>query len=111
MVAKPIEMEIFLTWIDHDKARLYQFTQEKMERTILHKKNSSDFMSDVSNRLKSASRILILGPGVAMQSFKRYLDENHPNIAKNIMGCEELIEPTDMAIAECAQRFFKQEAS
>ena len=115
-------MSIFVIWVDRDHAKLFQFSNEKMERINLHashqdhhthrldqidqKQQDNSFFSEVAARLSEATRILILGPGVAKHHFQNYLTEHLPALAKKIAGCETVDHPTDSQIAALARKFF-----
>lgn len=115
-------MSVFVVWVDRETAKVFQFSNEKMERTVLHAQNSEhhthalesvdhqrqerSFFKDVVGRLAEAARILILGPGVAKHHFQTYLMEQFPAVAKRVVGCETVDHPTDPQIAALAKRFF-----
>jgi len=116
-------MSIFVIWIDREHAKLFQFSNDKMERKALHAKHpdhhthvigqldlaqwEKTFFTEVANHLESSSQILILGPGIAKHHFQTYLMEHHPLLSKKVVGCEAVDHPTDGQIASLARRFFK----
>ena len=118
-------MSIFVIWVDREHAKLFQFSQEKMERKNLqarhtdhhtHRQDSLDdkqhehsFFSDLSSQISEAAKVLILGPGVAKHHFQNYLIEHQPGLAKKVVGCETVDHPTDPEIAAYAKRFFGTE--
>ena len=115
-------MSVFVIWIDREHAKLFQFSEEKMERKNLeaqhvdhhtHRVDGIDvqqrekaFYSQLLEHLTDATRILILGPGVAKHHFQTYLMEHFPLVAKKIAGCETVDHPTDSQIAALARKFF-----
>jgi stalled ribosome rescue protein Dom34 len=115
-------MALIALWIDREHAKFFTFSQERMERTHLdarhmehhnHAKDHNDasrwenkFFADVANRLREASQVLILGPGMAKHHFRTYLMEHVPLVAKAVVGCETVSHPTDPQIAAMASRFF-----
>jgi stalled ribosome rescue protein Dom34 len=119
-------MSIFVIWVDREHAKLFQFSNEKMERKTLQarhhdhhthqhdqldqKQQESAFFSLVVESLSEASRILILGPGVAKHHFQTYLMEHQPALAKKIVGCETVDHPTDPQIVALARKFFNMDS-
>ncbi|MBC7691807.1 MAG: hypothetical protein H7222_08550 [Methylotenera sp.] len=113
-------MPAFVVWIDRHEALLYQFSQTKMEHRIFKAENGSEissesghsqqrrnFHSTLASELQGAAKILILGPGVAKHHFQNHLAEQHPLLAKRVVGCESLEKATDSLVAAMARRFFK----
>lgn len=122
-------MSIFVIWVDREHARIFQFSNEKMERKHLQarhqdhhthpfdgidqKKQESEFFTEVITHLAipevESTRILILGPGVAKHHFQNFLNEHQPALAKKVVGCETVDHPTDAQIAALARKFFNLE--
>lgn len=118
-------MSIFVVWLDQEHARIFQFSNEKMERTQLrarhtdhhtHRPDSLDhqnheraFFALLSTHLESAGQLLILGPGLAKNHFQKFLIENIPTLAKAVVGCEDSDHPSDGQIASLARKFFRLE--
>jgi stalled ribosome rescue protein Dom34 len=115
-------MSVFVIWIDQEHAKIFQFSNEKMERKNIAarhqdhhthrldhldlKQQEKAFFSDTAAQLSDAKRVLILGPGAAKQHFQNYLVENQPALGKKIVGCETVDHPTDAQIAALARKFF-----
>lgn len=113
-------MSFFAIWIDRKTAKLFQVSQDKMERQTIHlhsiehhthpfdefdkKRQEHHFYSEIGEQLKSAETILILGPGVAKHHFQNYLTEHFPSVARKIVGCETIDHPTDSQIAAMAKK-------
>ena len=116
-------MSIFVVWIDRQHAKLFHFSNEKMERKNLssshpehhtHREDRMDddqherkFFGEVARELAAAAQILILGPGVAKHHFQNHLAEHVPALAKKVAGCETVDHPSDAQIAALARRFFR----
>lgn len=114
---------VSVVWIDREQAKVFQISQEKMERKSIRAKHvehhthsieeidrarfARAFFTEVAKDLEGASSILILGPGLAKHQFQTHLVEHHPMLAKRIAGCETVDHPTDAQIAAMAQTFFK----
>ena len=119
-------MPISVIWIDQDIAKVFQISDEKMERKTfqahqaLHHTHSLDhkdqarketpFFTEVSTAIGASDQILILGPGMAKHHFQNFLIEHSPLKGKKIVGCETVDHPTDAQIAALAKKFFKIEA-
>lgn len=105
-------MSVFVIWVDREHAKLFQFSGEKMERKLLQSSHQERaFFSEAATHLKDASRVLILGPGVAKHHFQNYLLEHEPLLAKKVVGCETVDEPTDPQIAAFARKLFNMPAA
>lgn len=116
-------MTFFVIWIDRAKAKIFQFSQEKMERKTLrshlpdhhtHRQDSNDleqkerrFFQGVSDAISPNSQILILGPGIVKHHFQNYLNEHYPILSKMVVACETVDHPTDPQIAAQALKYFK----
>lgn len=120
-------MSVSVVWIDREHAKIFQISQEKMERKTIRSKHVEHhthsiedldrmrfervFFSDVAKSIEDASSILILGPGLAKHQFQTHLIEHHPLLAKRIAGCETVDHPTDAQIAAMAQSFFNLQSA
>jgi stalled ribosome rescue protein Dom34 len=116
-------MSMIAIWIDRNHAKIFQFSEEKMERQNLsarhtdhhtHRPDELDytqrdrkFFGELAQHLGTASQLLILGPGMAKHHFQNYLREHAPLVARNVIGCETVDHPTDPQIAEVARRCFR----
>lgn len=116
-------MSVYVIWIDRHNAKLFEFSNEKMERKNLQarhqdhhthrfdsmdvKRQELEFFGEVANEIRDPSRILILGPGMAKHHFRTYLVEHRPVLARTVMGCENVDHPTDAQIAALARSVFK----
>lgn len=120
-------MSIYVVWVDREHAKLFQFSQEKMERKSFQarhfdhhthrldgldqRRQEAAFFSDVVSHLSEAAKLLILGPGVAKHHFQNYLGEHFPILAKKVVACETVDHPTDPQIAAIARKFFNRVVS
>lgn len=109
-------------WLDHEHAKLFHFSEEHMERETVRatrvdhhthrldgdEKNHPVMYDEIAAKLEQASRILILGPGLAKTHFQNRLLEKHPAIAKKVVGCETSDHPTDHQIAAYAMKYFQK---
>ncbi|MDR3608581.1 MAG: hypothetical protein P4M08_14555 [Oligoflexia bacterium] len=115
-------MSFTAIWIDRENAKLFHFSNSKMERVSLrsrhqdhhthpfdqldHQQQDRKFFAEIATHLADSTRVLILGPGVAKHHFQNYLVEQLPAVAKTIVGCETVDHPTGAQIAALAQKFF-----
>lgn len=116
-------MSIFAVWIDREHAKIFQVAADKMERQTVqsgapthhtHQKDHLDqerqehrLFAEVVTKLKEATNLLIIGPGIAKHHFQNYLTEHHPILARKISACETVDHPTDHQIAALAKKFYK----
>ena len=119
-------MSVLVIWIDREHAKLFQFSEEKMERKNLEarhtdhhthrldqldvKRQEHEFYSEIATHFPESERILIVGPGVAKHHYQTFLTEHFPALAKKVAGCETLDHPTDPQIAALARKFFSVSA-
>jgi stalled ribosome rescue protein Dom34 len=116
-------MKATVVWVDKEQAKLFHLTEEKMERESIrapghpnHHTHGKDqlkdsqqdrrLFSEVANKIKGSTSILILGPGVAKHHFRNYLAEHQPALSRKVVGCETVDHPTDAQIAALARKFF-----
>lgn len=114
-------MPIFVVWLDSIHAKIFQFSNEKMERSAIHSHplehpspgaidiqiQEKIFFNEITEKLGVASKILILGPGNAKTQFQNFLNLHKPLIARSVIGCETLDYPDDAQIADVARKFFR----
>lgn len=115
-------MNVSVVWLDSEHARLFQFSEDKMERETIHAKrlplddvqlekserNSGPLYDQLVGKLLDTHRILILGPEIAGTHFLNYLRKNHPLSAKKVIACEPSDHPSDQQIAAYAMKYFQK---
>ncbi len=113
---------ISVVWLDLENAKIFHFSDERMERETLHatrvdhhthrrdndEKDSVNMYDDLARRISKSSKVLILGPGVAKDHFSTRLRENFPDVAKKVVACEAADHPSDAQIASYALRYFRK---
>jgi stalled ribosome rescue protein Dom34 len=116
-----------VVWIDHREAKVVDFTSDAVHRTTLHSESASrrvhhragsvgsghakddhHFFDQVVEAIGSAREVLVVGPGEAKHSFKRYVSERHGDVAKRVVGVETADHPTDGELLAMARRSFKR---
>jgi stalled ribosome rescue protein Dom34 len=111
-----------VVWVDLEKAKIFHFSEDRMERETLfatrvdhhtHRLENDErdcwpMYDEIGKKLGRANRVLILGPGVAKTHLYNRLKENFPRVAKQIVGCESSDHPTDHQIAEYAMKYFQK---
>jgi stalled ribosome rescue protein Dom34 len=113
-------MNLAVVWIDLEQAKLFQFSDDRMQREVIHashvdhhthridndERDSIPMYEDFASRLVKDKKILILGPGTARTHFWNHLKEKHKKVAECVVGCEPSDHPTDHKIAAKALEFF-----
>ena len=113
-------MPFYAVWIDREKARVFQFSDEKMERVVLEATHqdhhthqldheeleSKKFYGEVAEQLGKDGRILVVGPGVIKEHFCSFLTKRFAQISARVVGCETVDHPTDHQIAAIALKYF-----
>lgn len=115
-------MSAFVLYLDREHAKIFKLMPDlteklKMDKHIHHHhtsgdvdkaKDSTPFFKEVSEALKPASEILVLGHGIAKDQFVHFLEKHHSSdLAKKIVGNETVDKPTDNQVLDHARRFFK----
>lgn len=117
-------MTEYVVWLDSNEAHIFALKSSGIEKSNLkkagakhHTNNKKDhhgadpatehFYSDLGAKLKSASQILILGPGLAKTHFKTHLEKHHSDVVKKIVAVENSDHPTDHQVLATARNFFK----
>lgn len=109
-------MSMSVVWVDLEKAKLFHFSEDRMEREMLFAARvDPDFAipdfaiyDEIAEKLSPAHRVLILGPGIARIHLNNRLKEKFPLIAKRVVGCESSEHPTDDQIAAHAMKYFQK---
>ncbi|MBS1982640.1 MAG: hypothetical protein JST16_00595 [Bdellovibrionales bacterium] len=113
-------MTAFVLWIDSEHAKIFQFTPAGVETHAMkraepdhhthasaEKHNSEHFFHQVADKLKAATELLIVGPGLAKSHFKTHLEQHHHQaLAKKVLGVEAMDHPTDAQIMAAGRKFF-----
>ena len=121
-----MDHEHAVIWIDHREARLLKFgltgsTTENIrshthERQVHHKANSigdgqappdKPFFEHVASALRGIISLVVAGPSSAKTELVSHLRENHPDVAKAIVGVEPLDHPTDGELLNFARKYLR----
>lgn len=116
-----------IVWIDHQIAHLYAYTKDKVREIdiirapdtgrghIHHKAGtpgpghvpiSQSFLKDIGQGVRDAQEILIVGPGDAKESLKRFLKEHWPHVSRRIIGTEPMSKANEAEIHAFAEPIF-----
>lgn len=115
-------MTMSVIWLDLENAKLFHFSEDRMERSSLkathidhhtHRRENDErdcvsMYDELAARLVKTQRILILGPGVAKDHFFNRMKDRFPDVAKRVVGCESSDHPTDNQIAAYAIQYFNK---
>ena len=112
-------------WIDHREAHVMFLSEDADEAEIIETKSmhphlhhksgeigsgkvafDSKYFESVTNAVKDAKEILILGPGSAKVELTKYAHKNAGEVAERIVGIETANHPTDKQILAFARKFF-----
>lgn len=115
-------MTAVVIWVDRQHAKLFLFSEVKMERQTVHAdqpehhthsqdqldaaRKERKLFAAVVDRIQEARALLILGPGVAKHHFHNYLSEHVPALARKVIACETVDHSTDAQIADMAMKYF-----
>tara|TARA_B110001454_G_C12723220_1_gene435924 strand:- start:8793 stop:9206 length:414 start_codon:yes stop_codon:yes gene_type:complete len=115
-------MSDYIVWLDSEKAHVFELNaelkqsklqKENFEHQIKHKKGNHEqhlneiLFKKIAERLTESNKILLMGPGLAKNQFRVYLDEHHTHsLGKHVVGVETCDHPTDNQILAIARKFF-----
>jgi hypothetical protein len=96
-----------IVWIDRNHARLYRYDRIPPFEQILpiQVPGRHYFFERLTGLLEDADRVLIVGPGVSKYRLSAYIRETTPQIARKIVGCEELNGPGECQLRELAEKY------
>ena len=102
-------MSVSILWLDRDIAKIFHFSDDRMERTVVHLEAKGQESYDVlTGHLNLSKKVLILSPGGAGEEFMDRIRIRYPEIAKRVVGCETLTSADDAAVAEYAVKYFRK---
>jgi hypothetical protein len=95
-----------IVWIDRTHARLYRYDRiPPFEQNLpLQAPASHSIFERLIGLLEDADRVLIVGPGVSRYRLSAYIRETAPQIARKIVGCEELEQPEEFQLRALAEK-------
>jgi len=116
-------MSAYIVWMDSTSAKVFHMEGEQVRaskamrhdhdhhtqnRNDAKHKDSPRFFMEVAQQLAgSTDAVLLVGPGVAKNHFVTYLDNHHrKDLARRIVGTENMDHPTDGQIVAYAKRYF-----
>jgi stalled ribosome rescue protein Dom34 len=110
-------------WIDHREARIFHVDAESPDgKTVCapthhvhrhpkgqasdHPDDAHHFFSEVARELKSAERVLVVGPSTAKLQFIHYAYKHDASLEPRIVGIETVDHPTDGELVAYSKRYF-----
>jgi len=114
-----------VVWIDHAKARVFHFSVEEADRTVIRPDHAvrdihhgqkrtghripddRAFFERVAEAIADAGAILIVGPAEEKDDFAKFLAKKHPAIRAHVEAVESADHPTDGELLDHARRFVK----
>jgi stalled ribosome rescue protein Dom34 len=116
----------FVVWIDHREAHVIQFNPEDAEASIVHPKSKHEhlhhkqsavgsgrlpedhaYYQAVSDAIRNAGEILIVGPSSAKLELFKHLQKHAPAVAARVVSVETVDHPTDGELLKFARRHFE----
>lgn len=114
-----------VVWLDHQEARVFTFSPDAADRTVLHAHGAHrnlrhgkghlmgrksppdrDYLAAIADALGPTPEILVVGPGQAKLEFIKYAHDTDPALAERIIGVETEDHPTDNQILAHARAYF-----
>jgi hypothetical protein len=101
-------MMVAVLWLDGSRAKLFRFSDTRMERQTFGGEHMHDRIAEA---LAEEKRILILGTKSERARFERRLQEWYPETASRVIGSEEAGHPSDQEIATFATTYLRRRPS
>lgn len=91
-------MKRFTVWLDHQDAYIFEYMGMEVKETHIEanaarpqtKEHQKKFYHEIAEKLKDASILLVLGPGMAKEEFRNHCEDHHHLIAKIIFKVENM---------------------
>ena len=115
-----------IVWIDHREARIFHFNRIESEKLVVrphnptthihHKANSvgsghasedQAYFHAVTQAIKDAQFILIVGPAGAKTELVKHVHRHDPAVVEKIVGIETVDHPSDGALVDHGRLYFK----
>lgn len=102
-------MSVSIVWLDHQNAKIFHFSDDRMERKVLAIRGEEDESTErICAELGDSKKILLLGPAGADRKLADNIERLRPDLARRILGCESLNEADDSAVAGYAIKYFRK---
>jgi hypothetical protein len=116
-----------VVWLDHRSARVISFSLDSSDVTEiesgredrrLHRKSgipgsghaATDLamFDEVVAAIGDVRSVLLTAPGTAKKAFQQHLEDEHPEVARRIVGVETIDHPSTGELLAFGQAFFKR---
>ena len=112
-----------VVWLDHNQAHILQLHEDKVEESNIkshhhdghtskasrqRQEDAKHFFHNISEALRTAEEILLVGPSTAKLDFLRYAHTHASAIENKIVGVETVDHPTDKQLAAYGKEYFKR---
>jgi stalled ribosome rescue protein Dom34 len=114
-----------LVWLDHAEAHVMHISPEDVEKSViqphnphhkLHSKNGTlgsgrapedqDYYHRVAEALRSATEVVIVGPGQAKLQLIKHIHTHDPALVSKVAGVETVDHPSDAQLVAYARKYF-----
>lgn len=114
-----------IVWIDHREAHVIEFTPNDAEASVIHLKSKHEhlhykhgavgsgrvpenhaYYQAVSDAIKDAGEILLVGPSTAKLELFKHLQTHAPAIAARVVSVETVDHPTSGELLRFARHHF-----
>ncbi len=117
-------MAICAVWLDSEHAKFFEIDAGKVNHQTIKNKHhdhrtdskaehahaSDPLFKELTVKMGHAERILIIGPGLAKDHFKSYLEKHHHGgLAKKIIGMQTVDHMTDNQVLAWVREYFKHD--
>jgi stalled ribosome rescue protein Dom34 len=116
-------MKAYVVWVERNLAKVFRMEVGGLWQKVLHRneirhhtsrdpqhlRDGTKFFHRITDYLRDATEILIIGPGLAKEQFRNHLERHHHSpLAINVVGSAKIDIVTDAQILAFARRLFRQ---
>lgn len=110
-----------IVWLDTKHAKIFEFTETtKIGHQVARKEHHTQqhsggadqelekkYYHALASDLSNFKEILLVGPGLGKDHFKKYLEEHNKDLSKKIIGIDTVDHPSDNELIAMAKKVFK----
>lgn len=101
-------------WIDHQKAVILDYMTDGIHDREAHAdhhvptpEHNKKFYHKVAAMLTQTNCLYLLGPGMAKEEFKNYLETHNPQLAKSIAETRSMDHASKEEIVQASNHFYR----
>lgn len=101
-------MSVSIVWLDHQIAKIYHFSEDRMERKVLRLDEGDESTDRICLELEGSKQVLVLSPSDAGTRLVTNIARMDPELGRRVVGCETLASADDASVAVYATKYFRK---